>query len=439
MREAAPTVAPGTVPRPRLRSLAASSSGNLLEWFDWTIYGVFSPYIAAALFSPRDPASALLATLAVFAVGFVFRPLGGIIFGALADRVGRRRTLIITMLLMAAGSLVIAAVPSYTAIGGFASLLLLLARLTQGLAHGGESTASYAYVAEIAPRQRRGLWSSTVFVAVAAGGLLATLLGAVITSNMNTAVLDAWGWRIPFFLGAGLAIVALFLRRGMMESETFESELANRKSASSAPATQVGTIARRRLGKIGAKLFFYEAGTTVVYYTWTSFAAVFAITFHHMDPASAFLASVFAQLIYLAALPVGGWLSDRIGRKTVTFTFFGAFVIATFPLTGMINQQPWTLFVAQSTALVLIALVAGSKPAVISEQVSNRYRTKMLGFFTSLSIAVFGGTAPLLNSWLYGAGLGWIFNGYIILLCLTGLAIVTTWRETKGIDLRDVV
>lgn len=419
---------------PLRRSLLASGVGNLLEWFDWTIYGVFSPFIAAVLFSPSDPASALLATLAVFAVGFVFRPLGGIAFGALADRIGRRRTMITTMLLMAFGSLLIAIAPSYAAVGGFASFVLLFARLLQGLAHGGETTASYAYVSEIAPPHRRGLWSSTVFVAVAVGGLLATMLGTLLTSTIDAQGMNEWGWRVPFFIGAGLAIVVLFLRRGMIESETFEREAAKR----GAGEEDSGALPRTRIFAIGAKLFFYEAGTTLVYYTWTSFAAVFAITYHQMDAASAFLASVFAQLIYIVALPIGGWLSDRIGRKAVTLIFYLAFIVLIFPLMSMITDQPWTLFVAQTIALLLIALVAGSKPAVISEQVPNRYRTRMLGFFTSLAVAIFGGTAPYLNQWLYGAGVGWVFNCYIIVLCLVGIGIVVTWRETRGIDLQDI-
>ncbi|WP_159736582.1 MFS transporter [Arthrobacter sp. 9V] len=436
--ETASAPPPITQPRPRLRSLGASALGNLLEWFDWTIYAVFSPFIAKALFDPADPASALLATLGIFAVGFVFRPLGGIIFGRLADLYGRRRTMITTMLLMAAGSLIIALVPSYAMIGGFASLIVLIARLLQGLAHGGESIASYAYVSEIAPPAHRGLWSSTVFFCVAVGGLLATLSGALITSNVSPEDAGDWGWRIPFLIGALLAVVTLFLRRGMMESEIYEEQVEKRAAEAADPSKPSDRLRPAKLMAVGVKLFLYEAGTTVVYYTWTSFAAVFAITHHHMNPADAFLASVFAQLIYIASIPGAGWLSDKIGRKAVTFIFFGGFAVLTFPLMSMITDQPWTLFVAQGVALVLVSFVAGSQPAVISEQVPNRYRTRMLGFFISLSVAIFGGTAPYLNSLLYSVDAGWIFNSYVILMCLIGIGVVATWRETKGMDLRDV-
>lgn len=428
----------GVTQQARRRSLLASSVGNLLEWFDWTIYAVFSPFIARALFDPADPTSALLGAFAVFAVGFAFRPLGGIFFGALADRVGRRTTMITTMLLMAAGSLIIALTPSYAAIGGFASLILVAARLLQGLAHGGETVASYAYVSEIAPPSRRGLWSSAVFLSVSLGTLCATLLGAAISSALPAEDVDRWGWRIPFFVGAGLAVFALFLRRGMMESEVYEEQSENFSAGGSPGTADTPKLAGRLVFLRGLKLMLYEAGTTVVYYTWTSFAAVFAITHHAMDPSGAFLASVLAQLIYLVAIPAGGFLADRWGRKPVTFVFYGAFIVGIFPLMGMITDEPWTLFAAQSIALVFIALVAGSKPAVVSELLPTRYRTRVLGFALSLAVAVFGGTAPYLNQWLYGSDLGWVFNVYIIVLCLIGVGIVSTWRETKGIPLQDI-
>ena len=432
-----PSKEAGATTQVRRRSLIASSVGNLLEWFDWTIYAVFSPFIAKALFDPSDPTSALLSTLAVFAVGFAFRPLGGILFGTLADRVGRRTTMITTMLLMAAGSLLIAVTPSYAAIGGLASLILVVARLMQGLAHGGETAASYAYVSEIAPPRHRGLWSSAVFLSVSVGTLCATALGAGISAALPAADADRWGWRIPFFLGAGLAVFALFLRRGMMESEVYEEQIAGADDGTT--ATETPKLPRRTLVLRGFKLMLYEGGTNVVYYTWTSFAAVFAITYHDMNAASAFLASVFAQLIYIAAIPIGGFLADKWGRKPVTLIFYGAFIIGIFPLMGMITDEPWTLFVAQSIALVFIALVAGSKPAVLSELLPTRYRTRMLGFALSLAVAIFGGTAPYLNQWLYGEEIGWAFNVYIIVLCLIGMAVVSTWRETKGVPLQDIV
>lgn len=439
--ETSTTAAP-PVSKKRLKSLGASAMGNLLEWFDWTLFAVFSPYIAQAMFDQTDPASALLATLAVFAVGFLFRPLGGVIFGRMADKLGRRKTMITTMMLMAAGSLMIAVLPGYATIGVAASVLLLVARLLQGLAHGGEAITSYAYVSEIAPKEHRGLWSSSVFTCVAAGSLLATLLGSFLVSTLTVQAVEDWAWRIPFFLGASLALVALYLRRGMMESEVHEEAVVERDELTEQESrdrqSHMQPLSRARITIIGLKMFLYQSGASVIFYTWTSFAAVFAITQRDMNPASAFLASVFAQLLYIMLIPVGGWLSDRIGRKPVLIICFGGFILLTIPLMNLISDAPWTLFVAQGCALALVSLVAGPNPAVMSEQVPTRYRTRTMGLCISLAAAVFGGTAPYLNTWLSGSGVGWVFSLYTIATCAISLIVVLTWKETKGIDLRDI-
>ncbi|WP_378143957.1 MFS transporter [Cnuibacter sp. UC19_7] len=417
-------------PRGRLKSLIASGVGNTLEWYDWTVYAVFSPFIAKAMFDPADPVSALLSTLLLFAVGFVFRPIGGIIFGRLADRLGRRTVLITTMLTMAAAGLLIAVAPSFEMIGGWASLLLLLARLAQGFAHGGESTASYAYVSEIAPPRRRGLWSSTVYISVGLGTVLATLFGSLLAVTMDADLLDEWGWRIPFAFGALLAVFALYLRRGMMESDVFQAE------SSEAPTRRAWS--QRRLFSAGVKLFIFTGGTSVVFYTFNSFASAFAISQRGMDAAGAFQASLWAQLVGIAVLPLLGALSDRIGRKPLLIAWAVLFIILVFPLLNMIGSAPWTLFVAQAVALSVAACATSIYAAVIAEQLPTAQRTKVIGIAMSLSVALFGGTAPYLNTWLSSIGLGWIFQVYFIVLCAASLVVIVRWRETRGIDLKDV-
>jgi len=209
----------GSILRPRLvRSLVASGIGNVLEWYDWGIYSVLSPFIALALFNPKDPTSALLSTLAVFAVGFVARPLGGLVFGAISNRIGRKNVLLITMTMTALGSLVVAITPTYATIGGWAGAILLIARLAQGFGHGGESATTYTYIGEIAPARRRGLWGSSVFVCLVLGSVLAYGVSAGLTASATPAWMGSWGWRIAFLIGALLALYALYLRRGMVES-----------------------------------------------------------------------------------------------------------------------------------------------------------------------------------------------------------------------------
>ena len=412
----------------RKRSLLASGVGNVLEWYDWTIYAIASVYIATALFNKADPASALLSTLAVFAVGFVSRPLGGFIFGPMADKIGRRNVLMITMFLMAGASVVIALIPSYESIGYWSSLILLMARLVQGFAHGGEQTTSYAYIAEIAPPEKRGLWASSIYFSVGVGSLIATLFLAVLTSVISKDAMMDWGWRIPFLLGGALAIFALYLRRNMMESEAIEQ-------------MQQDNTPEWPLSKIiasGIKVFFYVAGATLTYYIWVTCVSIYAITHMKMDPHDAFVMSCMAQVIYLVCLPFQGWLSDKIGRKACALISFAGSAVLIFPLWSLISDAPWTLFVAQAVGLVFVGFMTGSKPAAISEQIPTRYRTKVLGIFMSLAIAIFGGTASYINAWMYLNDIGWLFNVYTIVICIFAIAMVLAWKNNKGIDLDKV-
>lgn len=413
----------------RRKSLLATGVGNLLEWFDWTLYTVASVYIAAALFDKSNPTSALLATLAVFAAGFLLRPLGGIVFGILADRLGRRTVLLSTMLLMAGASLLIAFIPSYEAIGSWASALLLCARLIQGFAHGGETTTSYAYIAEIAPPKRRGLWSSTVFFAVGSGSLLATFYMALLTSVLSVEEMQQWGWRIPFATGGVLAVVALWLRRNMMESE---------HSPSASHHSLQAPWSRGQVVQHGVRLFLYEAGATLTYYTWVTSASIYAMTVKGMDPHSAFMMSCVAQVIYLAFLPVCGWLSDHWGRKVCALISLLGIAATLFPLWGMISSEPWTLMVAQTAGLMLVAFITGCKPASISEQIPTRYRTRMFGVCISLGVAVFGGTASYLTTWLYSQQIGWMFNVYLIVVAVIASGVVLMWKNNHGVPIDQV-
>ncbi|MCP2067564.1 UNVERIFIED_ORG: MHS family alpha-ketoglutarate permease-like MFS transporter [Pseudomonas reinekei] len=425
---ATPTSSLGTFLRSR--SIIATGLGNALEWFDWTLYAVFSTYIAGALFNPADPVSALLGTLAVFAVGFVSRPLGGMFFARRADRIGRKGVLLSCMLLMGFGSLMIAVIPTYAQIGGWASFLILLARLLQGFAHGGEATASYAYVAEIAPRERRALWSSSMFFSVGLGSILATLLGALLNRFIPADDMATWAWRLPFCLGALLSLAVFILRRGMMESDIHESHVVDAQSASA--------WSRARIFKCSVGIFFYQAGVGLPYYIWTGYAVIFAITQRGMDPAHAFTSSVFAQIVYIIATPTWGWIADRIGRKPVAIFYFLAVAVLSFPLISFISSEPWTLFASQGLMLALTGCVGGTMPAILAEQIPTRYRARVLGTALPLSVAMFGGTAPYLSNWFSSMKLEWIFNLYVTVMVLIAAAVVWSWKETKGIDLRDV-
>lgn len=421
--------------RGSVRSLAASTTGQLFEWYEWTAYAVFAPYIAAVMFNNENPVSALLATFAVFAVGFLMRPLGGIVFGRIADVRGRKFVLITTMLMMAGASLLIGLLPSYETLGIFASALLLLCRMIQGFAHGGESATAYSYVAEIAPPHRRGMWGSLVFVAIMGGTVIAYGIGGGITAVLSESAVGEWGWRVPFLLGAVFALFVLYLRSGMEESDVFDKAAA---AAAADPTSPVATFSRRKLAGAIALVVAMVSGITVAHYTWSSYASTFAITQRDMDSGAAFWAIFGSQLIALCTLPLWGLLSDHIGRRPVIFIFAIGTIITTPMLMGMIDDRPWTLFLASLVAMTLVAAAGSILSSFMSEAFPTKMRTAGIGFAYSLSVAVFGGSAPYLNAQFIQWDLYWMISAYIIALCVATMVATAFMKETRGHDLHRV-
>lgn len=411
------------------KSLMASTVGNLLEWYEWSSYAVLAPFIAKAMFDSADPSSALLSTLAVFAVGFLVRPLGGLFFGRLADRRGRKFVLVTTMLMMAVGSLAIGILPTYATMGVGASILLLVIRMMQGFAHGGESATTYSYVSELARPHRRGLWSSFVCMAIFGGSVIAYTVGGGITSLLSNTDMTQWGWRIPFLAGAVFAVVVLFMRRNMEESDVFQSA-----SKAAVPTKRLG---RRLVGKI-ALMVALTSGLTVAHYTWSSYISTFAITQRGMDASAAFWVTTFAQLIALLSLPMWGMLSDRIGRRPVMIAFAVMMSVAAIPLKAMITDDPWTLLIASSIALVIVAGPAAISAAILAEAFPTKVRTQAIGLAYSLAVAAFGGSAPYMNALFMSLGHQWLGSVYIMVLCACTAVAALIMKETRGIDLRNV-
>ena len=428
--------------RNAVKSLVASTTGQLFEWYEWTAYAVFAPFIAAVMFDNTDPVSALLATFAVFAVGFLMRPLGGIIFGRIADVKGRKFILIVTMLMMATASLAIGLLPTYETIGIFASILLLICRMIQGFAHGGESATANSYVAEIAPPNRRGMWGSLVFVAIMGGTVTAYGIGGGITALLSESAVGEWGWRIPFLLGAVFALFVLYLRAGMEESDVFDTTEAVEKSGDTSGATvaptPTSTFSRGRLARAIALVVMMVSGITVAHYTWSSYASTYAITQEGMDPNAAFWAITASQFIALLTLPLWGLLSDHIGRRPVVIIFAIGTILTTHFLKTMITDEFWTLFVASLIAMTLVAAAGSILSAFMSEAFPTKMRTAGIGFAYSLSVAVFGGSAPYLNAQFIEWDVDWLISGYIIVLCVFTILATLIMKETKGSDLHKV-
>jgi MHS family alpha-ketoglutarate permease-like MFS transporter len=416
------------VHKSHLRTLIGTGIGNAVEWYDWAIYATFSPFIASALFSKADPTSAFLATLAIFAVGFVARPFGGFVFGWIGDRIGRKTSMTFAVGLAALGSLLIGIAPTFEAVGAFASVMLLVARLIQGLAHGGELPSSQTYLSEMAPKEKRGFWATLIYTSGTAGILAGTLLGAVLSNILSPADMNAWGWRIPFLIGGALGVYALVMRARMKETEAFAAETPKEKHEPMWP--QIYRHRKQALQVIGLTV-----GLTVSYYIWGVVAPSYAATALKMDRGEALWAGVIANIVFIAALPFWGKLSDRIGRKPVLIAGSAGAALLHFPMTWVLKDSPWQLAVTMSVMLFFIAASAAIVPAVYAELFPTKIRTVGVGVPYSICVAAFGGTAPYLQTWLCTIGQANLFNVYAVLLLLVGIAFVFTIPETKGKDL----
>lgn len=402
----------------RARDLIAVNAGNTLEWYDWTIYTIFAPYFASQFFRSDDSVSALLATLAVFAVGFITRPLGGWLFGRYADRRGRKTALTLAMAIVAIGSLVIAVSPTYGAVGVLASVILLLARLVQGLAHGGEMGTAVTYLVERAPAGRRALWGSSSWVSVILGTILATLTGLAVTSLLTEAQIESWGWRFAFGLGGILGLYALWLRRQIQETAKVETDAA----PAAGPRKPLSERLRPHLSGV-AIVMGLSAGGSIMFYTWLIFAPTYAQVARGQDPDSALAAALLAQAVFLVALPLMGLLGDRVGRRPMIIAFGVGFLALSFPLNRMIDGSFGGLFLAMTIALLLLACLFAVNGAVWAEVFPTAVRAAGVAAPLSLATAIFGGTAPYLNTWFASNDLQDVFIWY--LMAVTAITLLT--------------
>ncbi|MET9328002.1 MFS transporter [Tsukamurella sp. NPDC003166] len=415
------------------KTLLGVGSGNAMEWFDWGIYAVFAPFFAAQFFHTEDAASSLLKTLAVFAVGFVARPFGGIFFGWLSDRLGRKSAMSWTVALGAGGSLLIGLTPNYATIGVAASVLLVIARLAQGLAHGGELPAAQTYIAEEAPRERRGLWSSIIYVSGTVGQLAALVLAGILASSLSDDAMHSWGWRIAFVLGGVFGFYSLYMRTRLEESEIFEGHKAARGSTD-APKRSVFDGVRRH-PKLLLQICGMVLGMTVLYYAWAVSAPAYAIAVIKVPKADALWAGAGAQLVFLALCPLWGRLSDRVGRKPVMISAAVAIVALTFPLNAMLTPSAWSLFAAMSLAMVPLSALASVTVAVYAEIFPTNIRTLGLALPYALCVAAFGGTAPYLQTYFGSLGRPEVFLGYAMALGVVSIITMCTVPETRAKDL----
>lgn len=416
--------------RDRVRAVFGVGIGNALEWFDTSLYGIFAVYFAPQFFHSESSTSSLLAALAVMAVGFVARPFGGFVFGWVSDRMGRKLSMTLTIALAAVGSFAIGLSPTYAAIGVGASVLLVTARLVQGLAHGGELPSAQIYISEFAPRTKRGLWSSLIYTSGTFGILAGTLFAAVLTAVLGADAMYDFGWRIPFIVAGLTGLFAMFMRMRMTEPEVFSQD--QKKEAKPNILRGVWQHRRQTLQVIGLTV-----GLTVMYNMWASYAPAHAIAARGVDEDHAFWAGVVADVVFIISLPICGWLSDRFGRKPVLLV--GAFggAVLLLPLNAMIGSSAVMLGVAMTVALVFIAMAASIVPAVYSELFPTSIRTTAVAIPYAICVALFGGTAPYLQTYFASIGNPDLFYWYAVVLQLISAFVILRLPETRAKDLSD--
>ena len=415
----------------RLKSIVGGSAGNLVEWYDWYVYSAFALYFAKSFFPPASQTAQLLNSAAVFALGFLMRPVGGWLMGRYADRRGRRAALSLSVLLMCAGSLLIAITPSYAAIGVAAPLLLVFARLLQGLSVGGEYGASATYLSEMAGRQLRGFYSSFQYVTLIGGQLIALGVLLVLQRTLSVGALEQWGWRIPFAIGGALAVAALWLRRGLDETTSFEVARAEQAASPASPRAPL----RELMGypREIATVVGLTAGGTVAFYTFTTYAQKFLANTAGFSKAAATEISALTLLLFMLAQPLVGYLSDRVGRRPVLMTFGVLGTLGTVPLLTALGatRTEGRAFVLLMAALLAVSGYTAINAVVKAELFPTSIRALGVALPYAVAVSVFGGTAEYLALWAKSIGHERWFYWYVTVCIAASLAVYATMPETR--------
>ncbi|MCL6744507.1 MFS transporter [Kosakonia sp. R1.Fl] len=415
--------------RRRVWAIIGASSGNLVEWFDFYVYSFCSLYFAHIFFPAGNTTTQLLQTAGVFAAGFLMRPIGGWLFGRIADRRGRKASMLISVCMMCLGSLVIACLPGYESIGTWAPALLLLARLFQGLSVGGEYGTSATYMSEVAVEGRKGFYASFQYVTLIGGQLLALLVVVVLQQILSDEDLRAWGWRIPFALGAALAIVALWLRRQL--DETSRQEVRALKEAGSLKG-----LWRNR--KAFIMVLGFTAGGSLAFYTFTTYMQKYLVNTAGMHANVASVIMTVALFVFMLIQPVIGALSDKIGRRNSMLLFGGLATLCTVPILSALHSvtSPYAAFALVMLALVIVSFYTSISGILKAEMFPAQVRALGVGLSYAVANALFGGSAEYVALSLKSAGFESSFFWYVTVMgALAFLVSLMLHRKGKGIRL----
>ncbi|WP_315719156.1 MULTISPECIES: MFS transporter [unclassified Bradyrhizobium] len=411
----------------RIKAILIGSAGNLVEWYDFYAYTAFALYFAPAFFPSKDPVVEQLNAAVVFAATFLMRPLGGWLFGYLADQYGRRLSLTVSVLCMCFGSLIIAVTPTYATIGIAAPIILALARVIEGLSLGGEYGASATYLSEVADARHRGFYSSFQYVTLIGGQLTAIIVLLLLQKVfLTTDELKAWGWRIPFFIGAGLAIFVAVMRRNLHETEAFVE--AKKKAGPSGSMAALFKYPRELLLVVGL-----TAGGTAAFYTFTTYMQTFVKLSVGLTEDQTTMV-IFGSLLFACVLqPLYGAISDRIGRKPLLIFFGIAGTLSTIPILTALKgtKEPLTAFLLICGAWIFTAGYTSINAVVKAELFPTNVRALGVGLPYAITVSLFGGTAPAIALYFKSIGHETWFYYYLTGVIFLSLLIYATMRDTK--------
>jgi MHS family alpha-ketoglutarate permease-like MFS transporter len=429
MQSPAPASADATTTRTtssRLRSIFSGSVGNMVEWYDWYVYAAFSLYFAQVFFPKGDLTAQLLNTAAIFAVGFLMRPLGGWLMGLYADRKGRKAALMASVLLMCFGSLVIALTPSYETIGVAAPILLVLARLMQGLSVGGEYGTSATYLSEMASKEHRGFFSSFQYVTLISGQLIALAVLIVLQQTLNEEQLISWGWRVPFVIGAMCAVVALYLRRGMEETESFTKTQQSKKKERT--ITILMRHPKELLTVVGLTM-----GGTLAFYTYTTYMQKYLVNTVGFSKGESTAISAATLFLFMCLQPVIGALSDKIGRRPILIAFGVLGTLFTVPILTTLHtiETWWGAFFLIMAALIIVSGYTSINAIVKAELFPAQIRALGVGLPYALTVSIFGGTAELIALWFKQAGMESGYYWYVTACIACSLLVYVFMKDTR--------
>ncbi len=412
----------------RLKSIVGGSIGNLVEWYDWYAYSAFALYFSGSFFPKGDATAQLLNTAGIFALGFLMRPIGGWMFGRIADKVGRKQSMTLSVLLMSFGSLLIAVTPTYNTIGIAAPVLLLVARLVQGLSVGGEYGVSATYLSEMATKNRRGFYSSFQYVTLIGGQIIALGIQLLLQKVLLTEdQLHEWGWRIPFVIGAVLSVIALYLRKSLHETKAFEAQKAKKDE-------DKGTLRELlKHPKALATVIGLTLGGTLAFYTYTTYMQKFLVNTVHLTKSESTIISFFSLLLFALLQPGFGALSDKIGRRPLLIGFGICGTLFTVPLLTALSHTTslWGAFFLLMAALIIVSGYTSINAIVKAELFPAQIRALGVGLPFALTVAIFGGSAEYVALWFKGQGHEHYFYWYITGCILLSLLVYLFMKDTK--------